>query len=171
MTDLDNWSKSSIIIVSKRQRGDEMRISDSVADYILKLLEDDGTAEIKRNELASLMGCVPSQINYVITSRFTPEQGYIIESRRGGKGYIRITQRRMTKADRIMHIINSVGQELDAASCRAMIVNMQQSGVLDESTAKLISAATADNTLSAVPRELRDTVRCSIFKSMLLVAE
>ena len=70
-----------------------MKISDSVANYILELLETDhGSAEIQRNELANILGCVPSQINYVITSRFTPEQGYIVESRRGGGGYIRITR-------------------------------------------------------------------------------
>ena len=58
-----------------------MRISDSVANYILQMLNDEnGTAEIQRNELANTLGCVPSQINYVITSRFTPEQGYIVES-------------------------------------------------------------------------------------------
>ena len=63
----------------------KMRISDSVAKYILDLLnQENGTAEIQRNELASYLGCVPSQINYVLTSRFTPEQGYIVESRRGG---------------------------------------------------------------------------------------
>ena len=68
-----------------------MRISDSVANYILQLLQEtNGTAEIQRNELASYLGCVPSQINYVITSRFTPEQGYLVESRRGGGGYTRI---------------------------------------------------------------------------------
>ena len=62
-----------------------MRISDSVANYILQMLNDEnGIAEIQRNELANTLGCVPSQINYVITSRFTPEQGYIVESRRGG---------------------------------------------------------------------------------------
>lgn len=61
-----------------------MRISDSVANYILQMLNDEnGIAEIQRNELANTLGCVPSQINYVITSRFTPEQGYIVESRRG----------------------------------------------------------------------------------------
>ena len=60
-----------------------MRISDSVANYILQMLNDEsGIAEIQRNELANTLGCVPSQINYVITSRFTPEQGYIVESRR-----------------------------------------------------------------------------------------
>ena len=64
-----------------------MRISDHVAEYILQMLnEADGIAEIQRNELANALGCVPSQINYVITSRFTPEQGYIVESRRGGGG-------------------------------------------------------------------------------------
>ena len=58
-----------------------MRISDSVANYILELLNQaGGIAEIQRNELASFLGCVPSQINYVLTSRFTPEQGYIVES-------------------------------------------------------------------------------------------
>ena len=57
-----------------------MRISDSVANYILQMLNDEnGIAEIQRNELANTLGCVPSQINYVITSRFTPEQGYIVE--------------------------------------------------------------------------------------------
>lgn len=66
-----------------------MRISDSVANYILQMLNDEnGIAEIQRNELANTLGCVPSQINYVITSRFTPEQGYIVESRRGGGGYV-----------------------------------------------------------------------------------
>lgn len=69
-----------------------MRISDAIAAYILHRIDEagDGSAELRRNELAEELGCVPSQINYVITSRFTPEQGYIVESRRGGGGYIRI---------------------------------------------------------------------------------
>ena len=69
-----------------------MRISDEITAYILHMLEnaDDGEAELRRNELAEELGCVPSQINYVLTSRFTPEQGYVVESRRGGGGYIRI---------------------------------------------------------------------------------
>lgn len=61
-----------------------MRMSDLVTQYILELLESSGgSAEIQRNELAGELGCVPSQINYVITSRFTPEQGYLVESRPG----------------------------------------------------------------------------------------
>ena len=66
----------------------EMRISDTIALLIEQMLNDGGgTAELKRNDLAEKLGCVPSQINYVITSRFTPDRGYIIESRRGGGGY------------------------------------------------------------------------------------
>lgn len=146
-----------------------MRISDSVANYILELLnETDGTAEIQRNELASLLGCVPSQINYVITSRFTPEQGYLVESRRGGGGYIRITRLRLSKADMIMHIINAVGSTLDAGTARAMTENMRQSEILDRSCAELIQAAISEHSLGTIPREMRDSVRAVIFKNMLL---
>ena len=146
-----------------------MRISDSVAKYIVDLLnQENGTAEIQRNELANSLGCVPSQINYVLTSRFTPEQGYIVESRRGGGGYIRITRMRLSKADMIMHIVNSVGDSLDAATARAMTGNLLQSGMLDNASAALIRAACSEQSLAAVPKELRDVVRAAIYKNMLL---
>ena len=69
-----------------------MSLSNQIARMLLEMLEDDGMAEIQRNEFAQTVGCVPSQINYVISSRFTPEHGYIVESRRGGGGYIKITR-------------------------------------------------------------------------------
>ena len=65
-----------------------MRISDAITAYILDMLQENGSAELQRNVLAEELGCVPSQINYVLSSRFTPEQGYVVESRRGGGGYI-----------------------------------------------------------------------------------
>lgn len=146
-----------------------MRISDSVAQYILDLLNQaDGTAEIQRNELANYLGCVPSQINYVLTSRFTPEQGYLVESRRGGGGYIRITRMRLSKNDMIMHIVNSVGDSLDAATARAMTGNLLQNGMLDGTSAGLIRAACSEHSLAAVPKEIRDVVRAAIYKNMLL---
>ena len=146
-----------------------MRISDSVANYILQLLnEADGIAEIQRNELAGFLGCVPSQINYVLTSRFTPEQGYLVESRRGGGGYIRITRLQISRPDMIMHIINTVGNTLDAGTARAMTENMLQNGVLDRETAELLQAAVSEKALSVLPRELRNEARASIYKNMLI---
>lgn len=142
-----------------------MRISDSVAKYIMQLLnEADGTAEIQRNELANVLGCVPSQINYVITSRFTPEQGYHVESRRGGGGYIRITRRQLSKSDVVMHIINAVGDSLDGGTARAMTENMLQNGVIDSEAASLLQAAASDKSLSLIPREFRDAVRALFIK-------
>lgn len=146
-----------------------MRISDSVANYILELLnEDNGCAEIQRNELAGIIGCVPSQINYVITSRFTPEQGYIVESRRGGGGYIRITRIQMDRSSAIMHLVNSIGSSLDCATVRAMLNNMVQQEILDYSAAKLIAAATSEQSYSTVPQENRDVLRAAVFKNMLI---
>lgn len=99
-----------------------MRISDAIAAYILHRMEEaeDGSAELQRNELAEKLGCVPSQINYVLTSRFTPEQGYIVESRRGGGGYIRIHRVRYTPdCSPLMHVVNSIGEELVPAAAAA----------------------------------------------------
>lgn len=149
-----------------------MRMSDLVAQYIMQMLdEQNGSAEIQRNELAGNLGCVPSQINYVITSRFTPEQGYIVESRRGGGGYIRISRVKMDRGMAMMHIINSVGSSLDKATAEAMLNNMLQRNMIEMQSAKLIAAALSDRTLSQVEQDKRDTVRADLFKNMLLTIE
>ena len=146
-----------------------MRMSDLVAQYILEMLEQqDGSAEIQRNELAGSLGCVPSQINYVITSRVTPEQGYIVESRRGGGGYIRISRVKMDKGTALMHIINSVGDTLDKATAEVMLKNMLQRNLIELLPAKIIAAALSDRTLKNIEQEKRDTVRADLFKNMLL---
>ncbi len=149
-----------------------MRMSDLVAQYILEMLdEQNGSAEIQRNELAGNLGCVPSQINYVITSRFTPEQGYIVESRRGGGGFIRISRVKMDKGTALMHIINSVGATLDKATAEVMLRNMLQRQMLELETAKVIASALSDRTLKNVEQEKRDAVRADLFKNMLLTLD
>lgn len=146
-----------------------MRMSDLVAQYILEMLEEqNGSAEIQRNELAGNLGCVPSQINYVITSRFTPEQGYIVESRRGGGGYIRISRVKMDRGTALMHIINSVGNNLDKATAEAMLNNMLQRQMLEMQSAKIIAAALSDRTLTHIEQDRRDLIRADLFKNMLL---
>ncbi len=146
-----------------------MRMSDLVAQYILEMLDaQNGSAEIQRNELAGNLGCVPSQINYVITSRFTPEQGYIVESRRGGGGYIRISRVKMDNGTALMHIINSIGDSLDKSTAEAMLTNMLQRQMFSMQTAKVMSTVMSDRTLRNVEQEKRDTVRADLFKNMLL---
>lgn len=146
-----------------------MRMSDLVAQYILDMLEEqNGSAEIKRNELAGDLGCVPSQINYVITSRFTPEQGYIVESRRGGGGYIRISRVKMDRGTAVMHIVNSVGDNLDKAAAEAMLNNMLSTHMLEMEIVKVIAAALSDSSLRSVEQDKRDILRADLFKNMLL---
>lgn len=146
-----------------------MGMSDLIAGFINKALsEADGCAELQRSELANRFKCVPSQINYVISTRFSPEHGYIVESRRGGGGFIRITRVSMQSEQLIMHTINAVGDEIDLNSAAAMTANLQQGGVIDKNEAQLIMAAVGNNALKPVPVLERDTVRASILKHMLI---
>ncbi len=146
-----------------------MSMSNIIANMILEMLSDDGETEIQRNELAQTLGCVPSQINYVISSRFTPEQGYIVESRRGGGGYIRIARVKYDKSAMLMHVINTVGNSIDEATCRAHIYNLNYQELLSADASRLMLAAIDDRCFREVPAELRDKVRAAIFKQMLLV--
>ena len=147
-----------------------MRISDIITAEILRMLDesDVNTAEIQRNELASDIGCAPSQINYVLSSRFTPEHGYTVESRRGGGGYIRIHRVVMNHSSAVMHIINSVDNSLDAMTARIVVENCRQSGLIDAESSRLIEAAFSNNVMRCVPPVSRDTLRAAILKEMLL---
>ena len=146
-----------------------MRMSDLVANYIMRALdESDGNAEIQRNVLAGELGCVPSQINYVITSRFTPEQGYIVESKRGGGGYIRITRVTTDRRSAIMHIVNSIGDKLSSSSAAIMLRNMKDSGIISAYDSALMSAALSDKAYGDTPPQKRDSLRASIFKNLLI---
>ncbi len=145
-----------------------MNISNIIAQMISDMLEEDGSTEIQRNELAQKVGCVPSQINYVISSRFTPEHGYIVESQRGGGGYIRITRASYDINSIKMHVVNSIGSQIDESTCRAHIRNLYDRDLLDEKTAKLMLAALCGNAYRDIPKPYADTVRASIFKQILL---
>lgn len=147
-----------------------MKLSDLIAKQILDILNEsaENTVEIQRNEFAASLGCVPSQINYVLSSRFTPENGYIIESRRGGGGYIKIKRVSVNRSSAIMHIINSLGDELDALSARILMENCMQNDVIDKKSALLVMSAISNNTLNCLPVAYRDVARAAIFKQMLL---
>ena len=147
-----------------------MRMSDLITKEIIKMLNEseENIAEIQRNEFAGLIGCVPSQINYVLSSRFTPEHGYIIESRRGGGGYIRIKRVMLNSSSALMHIINSIGDSVDSMTTRIVIENCLESGLISRKEAKIMAAAVSETVMQSVPPILKENVRAVILKQMLL---
>ena len=149
-----------------------MGISDLIACFIQDALDetDGGVVELQRGDLAQRFNCVPSQINYVMSTRFSPEHGYIVESRRGGHGYIRITRVRTDRKTLLMQVINSIGDTLDFQSAKAITGNLADSGAVETGVARVLLAAISESALHDVPRELRNAVRASIFKQVMIHA-
>lgn len=145
-----------------------MRMSDIIEEFIKELFDDESQQiEIQRNELAEHFNCVPSQINYVISTRFKPSQGYYVESKRGGGGHITIKKVNNTKEDYIMHIINNVGDEITAGEVDILISDFLTYNIIEEKEAKLIKVATSDNVL-APAKNTKDHLRARILKNMLI---
>ena len=147
-----------------------MAVCDLIAKFILDTLEaSGGSAELQRGSIAAQFHCVPSQINYVIATRFSPERGYLVESRRGGGGYIRISRIR-TGAPRqlILQTISSVESELSLRTAAAFLSHAVEAGALSPAAAGLILAGISDAALRPVPQSNRGEVRASVFKYMLL---
>ena len=134
------------------------------------MFEDNQEVEIQRNELAEHFNCVPSQINYVISTRFKPSQGYYVESKRGGGGHIKIKKAVNTKSDYLMYIIKNIGREITLNEVDILISDFLSYGVIDEKEAKLLKVATSDNVLQ-LTKDIKDEVRARIFKNMLINLE
>ncbi len=136
-------------------------ISDIIEKMLIDMLsEEGGSLELRRNELAQRLGCVPSQINYVITSRFTPERGYIIESRRGGGGYVRITKKMIHKDEYLMHLFCAVGDEIDAKTASVYISQLYERDLISEREGNIM--------LSVLSVIESDKVRASALKRAIL---
>lgn len=145
-----------------------MRMSDMIEEFIKEMFQEDNDyIEIQRNDLAEQFNCVPSQINYVIETRFKPSQGYYVESKRGGGGHIAIKKINLTKSNYIMHMINSVGDGITAQEIDIFISNLLSYAMISPTEAKLLKVATSDKVLK-IPQNMRDALRASIFKNMLL---
>lgn len=144
-----------------------MGMSDIIANFINDILNEteDGEAIIQRNDLATRFNCVPSQINYVISTRFTPDYGYYVESQRGGGGYIKITKVKITKSDYLMHIITSIGDKVTQKEAEIFVKNILKTDIISLREAKLILSATNDKAINV---DNRDELRASILKSMLI---
>ena len=138
-----------------------------IESFIKDLFEDDDYIEIQRNDLAEHFKCVPSQINYVIATRFKPSQGYYVESKRGGGGCISIRKVNITKSNYLMHIISNMENQITAQEVDIFISNFLSYGIISEKEAKLLKVATSDNVLT-VSQDIKDSLRAKIFKNMLL---
>ena len=148
-----------------------MLISDRIAGLILAMLKErGGTLEIQRNDMAERIGCSPSQINYVIESRFSPEHGYIVESRRGGGGYVRIVQKSFRSGkEQLMHTFASIGNEITQRDALVLLRALRDSEAIGDEAMTVMHAALSAPSLA----ELSETLygqRCiaEIFRRMLL---
>ena len=147
--------------------GEDLGISDIIAGFIQQELDQAGGAlELQRADLAQRFNCVPSQINYVMSTRFSPEHGYIVESRRGG--YIRSTRVQVDRQTLLMHVINSIGDRLDAASARAIAQNLVQSEAISRELGQALLSATGSRALQSASPESRDALRADIYKQVLI---
>ena len=144
-----------------------MNMSDIIEKMLIDMLKaSDGNVEIQRNTLAGELNCVPSQINYVIQTRFTPERGYIIESRRGGGGGVRIRAVKTDRSTYPMHIVNAVGNTLSYRTAAVFVQNLVDYECITPREAHIILGAVNDKVLPFTA-DIRDTVRARIFKSMI----
>ena len=144
-----------------------------LTDYIAQMIEEmlnegNGTLELQRNEMATKLGCVPSQISYVISSRFTPERGYIIESRRGGGGCIRIVRKQMNRNEYLMHFFCAIGDRIEENEAFAYLKNLYGNDCINERELRLCSASLSNTALAAIHPMHRPSVRADIFKQLIL---
>ncbi len=148
-----------------------MRLSDSIEQFIKELLNEESTeVELKRNELAEYFGCAPSQINYVLATRFSPDHGYLTESRRGGGGYIRIVRVVQTGSQRLMYLVNDrIGDSLGEEECARLISQLKEQKIVTADEAALMASAVSARALAVpVPDALKNAMRARMMKSMLM---
>ena len=143
------------------------KISDIIEQFLLKTLGDEGEIDISRNELAAFFSCAPSQINYVLETRFTVDRGYITESQRGGGGYVKIVRIPLGEPSE-KSILESVGTELSVRRMAHMSENLQKEGIVSVAEKRIIETALSDKALS-MPINLREAVRANSFKNVLLL--
>ncbi|MBR4296481.1 MAG: CtsR family transcriptional regulator [Clostridia bacterium] len=144
-------------------------LADNIARLIEQMLDEEGgSLELRRNEMATKLGCVPSQISYVITSRFTPERGYIIESRRGGGGCIKIVRKQMHKNEYLMHFFYAIGDSIDENETAAYLKNLLGNSIITEREYAMMYNALSTAALASIPASFREKVRADIFRHIIL---
>lgn len=145
-------------------------LTDMIEATILDLMEaQDGTCEIARNAFAAELRVAPSQISYVISTRFSHRQGYLVESRRGGSGYVRIQRLPYTEeAEYLMHLAKSLADSLSQHEARVLINQLKNLEIISVDMGWIMKAALADDSLKLLDPQSRDRVRAQIFHNILI---
>ncbi|MBR4081438.1 MAG: CtsR family transcriptional regulator [Clostridia bacterium] len=150
-----------------------MRLSDTIEEFIKMLLSQEETeVELKRNELAEYFGCAPSQINYVLATRFTPDHGYVIESRRGGGGYIRIVRVLEQPGQPLLYTVTErIGETVTEMQAVRLIAQLVERGALGEREGAVMRAAVSSQAMAApIPESMKNAQRARMLKCMLTAA-
>lgn len=143
-------------------------ISDIIEKFIKDLMEDSNTVQIQRNELANLFNCAPSQINYVLTTRFSIEKGYEVQSKKGGGGYVKIDKITKLNQDQISHILNTkIDKEITYLKAKLVVKWLLDKNLINKRESKIILCAIDDKSLNLPIHGLNDIVRAKILKNMI----
>ncbi|WP_202081208.1 CtsR family transcriptional regulator [Caldalkalibacillus salinus] len=145
-------------------------ISDIIENHLKKILETSkkGYIEIQRSELADLFQCVPSQINYVINTRFTVEKGYVVESKRGGGGFIRIRKVQLENDQQLLQkVADMITDEISQSAAEDIILRLEEAELINAREARIMKSAIHRNVLS-FQVHIRDQLRANIMKAMMM---
>ena len=146
------------------------QLSDNIEHFIKELMCEEAQIDLRRNELAQHFGCAPSQINYVLATRFSVDHGYIIESRRGGGGYIRIVRMRERSPETLLSaILERIGNSISEENAAALISNLMERNIVTKNEALLMRSAVGRNAL-ALPVSAKDVLRASVLSNMIVQA-
>ena len=144
------------------------QLSDTIEQFIKELMSEEAKIEMRRNELAQHFGCAPSQINYVLATRFSVDHGYLIESRRGGGGYVRIVRMHPRDEGNLLDaLLKRVGNSVDEDTANAIIQHLLDCELVTGNEAALMRAAIGKNALS-LPVSAKDVLRAAVFKNLLI---
>ena len=145
-------------------------LSKQIEEYIKALLAEEsaGVVEIQRNFLSEYFHCVPSQINYVLSTRFTPVQGYMVETRRGGGGFVRIVSLQLEDDTDLQDALTeAIGDQLTQSDCEGLTAYLYQQGIITQREMLLFNSMLKDRVLTGMEKSQRDNVRASMMQHML----
>lgn len=145
-----------------------MSLANAIERYLLQLLDQarDGAVEIQRSALSAIFGCSPSQINYVLETRFTALRGFLVESRRGSSGFVRIV--RLGLPERLVDLLEGyVGERIGQDEALHLVERLEAGGWLSARESAMLAAAVSRECL-AIPLPERDRLRARLIRAMVL---